>query len=120
MTEEPSAKRPRGETSDKNSEVDDVQVPGKKLDYTRTKGLRPLVMEDKLYTFVGFSIEGDKQKPQEFGLEINPDNYIDIQHKWRVPCMIGKRLHSFADIARSVIHPFYKNMKKKINREEDP
>ncbi|VAI49928.1 hypothetical protein VPH35_106223 [Triticum aestivum] len=35
MAEEPSAKRPRGETSDKTTEVDDVQVPGQKLDYTR-------------------------------------------------------------------------------------
>ncbi|VAI58669.1 unnamed protein product [Triticum turgidum subsp. durum] len=30
MTEEPSAKRPHGETSDQSSEVDDVQVPGQK------------------------------------------------------------------------------------------
>ena len=35
MAEEPSAKRPRGETSDQTTEVDDVQVPGQKLDYTR-------------------------------------------------------------------------------------
>ena len=33
MAEEPSAKRPRGETSDQSTEVDDVQVPGQKHDY---------------------------------------------------------------------------------------
>jgi hypothetical protein len=34
MAEEPSAKRRRGETSDQTNEVDDVQVPGQKHDYT--------------------------------------------------------------------------------------
>ena len=33
MAEEPSAKRPHGETSDQSMEVDDVQVPGQKHDY---------------------------------------------------------------------------------------
>ena len=33
MADEPSAKRPRGETSDQSTEVDDVQVPGQKHDY---------------------------------------------------------------------------------------
>ncbi|KAE8821735.1 hypothetical protein D1007_00143 [Hordeum vulgare] len=134
MGEDPSAKCPRGETSDQNIEVDVVQDPGEKLDYTkrlnevdiddnekldvvcssnpneademiyrirkrvgilypRTKGLRPHPKEDNLYTFVSFSTEGDKQKLKEFGLEINP--------------------------TRSVIHPFYKHMKKKIDKEED-
>ena len=31
------------------------------------------------YTFVGFAIEGDKSKLKLSGLEINSDNYIDIQ-----------------------------------------
>ena len=35
MAEEPSAKRPRGETSDQSTEVDDVQVPDQKHDYKR-------------------------------------------------------------------------------------
>ncbi|VAH32006.1 unnamed protein product [Triticum turgidum subsp. durum] len=35
MVEEPSAKRPRGETSDQSTEVDDVQVPDQKHDYKR-------------------------------------------------------------------------------------
>ncbi|KAI5006773.1 hypothetical protein ZWY2020_034016 [Hordeum vulgare] len=55
----------------------------------------------------------------ESGLEINPKKYIDMQHKWRVPFMGGKRSHSLANVAGSVIHPFYKHMKYKINREED-
>ncbi|KAI5021140.1 hypothetical protein ZWY2020_054704 [Hordeum vulgare] len=67
--------------------------------------------EDKFYNFVDFSIEGDKEKLQESGLEINTDNYIDIQRKWRVPYMGGKNFHSLPDVARSVIYPFYKNMK---------
>ncbi|VAI86323.1 unnamed protein product [Triticum turgidum subsp. durum] len=33
MVEEPSSKRPRGETSDQSTEVDDVQVLGQKHDY---------------------------------------------------------------------------------------
>ena len=85
----------------------------------RPKGLHPLLKEEKLYTFASFSIEGDKQKLEESGLEINPDKYIDIQWKWRVPFMGRKRFHSLADVAGSVIDPFYKNIKKKIDREED-
>ncbi|KAE8772825.1 hypothetical protein D1007_55083 [Hordeum vulgare] len=160
MVEEPSAKRPRGETSDQNSEVDDVQVPGQKLDYTkhlnevdihgkekldvvctcnpdeddeminkirmrvggmypRPEGLRPLLKEEKLYTFVSFSIGSDKRMLKESGLEINPDKYIDMQSKWIVPFMGGKRFHSMVDVACSMIHPFYKHMKYKIDGEED-
>ncbi|KAE8778561.1 hypothetical protein D1007_48515 [Hordeum vulgare] len=84
----------------------------------RPKGLRP-VLKEKLYTFVGFSIEGDKRMLKESGLEINPNKYIDMQCKWRVTFMGGKRFHSLADVAGSVIHPFYKHMKYKIDREED-
>ncbi|KAF7091465.1 hypothetical protein CFC21_094040 [Triticum aestivum] len=200
MAEEPSAKRPRGETSDQSPEVDDVQVPGQKHDYkvhlkevdihgkekldvvctsnpeeadkmisrilkrvcslcpqyigvdveyTREdeppqraavlqlcveelclvyhitaatkwpKSLRPFLKEDRFYTFAGFSIEGDKEMMRSSGLEINPDKYIDIQRKWRVPFKGRKRYHSLADVAGSVIHPFYKQMKDKIDRVED-
>ena len=85
----------------------------------KPKGLHPLLKEEKLYTFAGFSIEGDKQKLQASGLEINPNKYINILRKWRVPYMGRKRFHSLADVAGSVIDPFYKNMKKKIDREVD-
>ncbi|KAI4999018.1 hypothetical protein ZWY2020_057478 [Hordeum vulgare] len=200
MVEEPSAKRPRGETSDQNSEVDDVQVPGQKLDYTKhlnevdihgkekldvvctcnpdeddeminkirmrvggmypryigvdveyitedeppqrvavlllcveelclvyhitgatkwPEGLRPLLKEERLYTFVSFSIGSDKRMLKESRLEINPDKYIDMQSKWIVPFMGGKRFHSMVDVACSMIHPFYKHMKYKIDGEED-
>ncbi|XP_073351866.1 uncharacterized protein [Aegilops tauschii subsp. strangulata] len=52
------------------------------------------------------------------GLEINPNKHIDIQRNWRVPYN-GKPYDSLADVAASVIHPFYKKMKKKIDREAD-
>ena len=51
-------------------------------------------------------------------LEINPNKHIDIQRIWRVPYN-GKPYDSLADVAASVIHPFYKKMKKKIDREAD-
>jgi hypothetical protein len=84
----------------------------------RPKGLRPLLEEEKLYTYVGFSIEGDKRMLKKSGLVINPDKYIDLQRKWRVPFK-GKRFPSLADVAGSVIHPFYKKMRDKINKQED-
>ncbi|XBI95170.1 hypothetical protein VPH35_031690 [Triticum aestivum] len=167
MAEEPSAKRPRGETSDQSTEVDDVQVPGQKHDYkvhlkevgihdkekldvvctsnpneadkmisrilkrvcglypqyigvdVEPKSLRLFLKEDRFYTFAGFSIEGDKEMLRSSGLEINPDKYIDIQRKWRVAYKGRKRYHSLADVAGSMIHPFYKQMKDKIDRVED-
>jgi ribonuclease D len=71
-----------------------------------------------LYTFVGFSIKDDKQMLKKSGLEINPKNFIDIQRNGRVP-NTRKEYDSLADVAASVIHPFYKGMKKKIDKEED-
>ncbi|XP_073362653.1 uncharacterized protein [Aegilops tauschii subsp. strangulata] len=52
------------------------------------------------------------------GLEINPNKHINIQRNWRVPYN-GKPYDSLADVAASVIHPFYRKMKKKIDREAD-
>ncbi|KAI4970985.1 hypothetical protein ZWY2020_001899 [Hordeum vulgare] len=181
MMEEPSAKCERGETSNQNTEVDDVQVPGQKLYYTKRlievdihvkekldvvctsnpdaadeiinrmrmkvgvlipwfigidveytredeppqraavmhlcveelclayhitaatkwpKSLRPLLQEEKLYTFIGFSIEGDNRMLKESGLEINPNKYIDMKHKWRVPFLGRKRFHSLANVVQ--------------------
>ncbi|VAH75607.1 hypothetical protein VPH35_051350 [Triticum aestivum] len=40
----------------------------------RPKRLKDFLQEEKLYTFVGFSIGGDKQKLGKSGLEINPNN----------------------------------------------
>ena len=85
----------------------------------RPKSPRLFLKEDRFYTFAGFSIEGDKEMLRRSGLEINPDKYIDIQHKWTVPFKGRKRYHSLADVAGSVIHPFYKQMKDKIDRVED-
>ncbi|KAF7061205.1 hypothetical protein CFC21_067918 [Triticum aestivum] len=82
------------------------------------KELRPLLQEKKLYTFVGFSIGGDKEKLKLSGLEINPDKYVDMQRKWRVPNN-GKKWQSLAEFAASLIHPSYKEMKGKINKKLD-
>ncbi|VAI83163.1 unnamed protein product [Triticum turgidum subsp. durum] len=43
------------------------------------KRLKDFLQEEKLYTFVGFSIGGDKQMLEKSGLEINPNNFIDMQ-----------------------------------------
>ncbi|XBI46332.1 hypothetical protein VPH35_110617 [Triticum aestivum] len=82
------------------------------------KELRPLLQEKKLYTFVGFCIGGDKEKLKLSGLEIKPDNYVDLQRKWRVPNN-GKKWQSLAEFAGSLIHPSYKEMKQKIDRKLD-
>ncbi|XBJ17530.1 hypothetical protein VPH35_008915 [Triticum aestivum] len=80
--------------------------------------LRPLLQEKKLYTFVCFCIGGDKEKLKLSGLEINPDKYVDLQRKWRVPNN-GKKWQSLAEFAGSLIHPSYKEMKQKIDRKSD-
>ncbi|KAI5022400.1 hypothetical protein ZWY2020_059130 [Hordeum vulgare] len=89
------------------------------MNYVWPKGLCLLLQEEKLYTFVGFSIEGDKRMPKESGLEIKPNKYIDMQRKWSFLFLGRKKFHSLANVAGNVIHPFYKHMKYKINREED-
>ena len=70
------------------------------------------------YTFVGFAIVGDKCKLKLSGLEINSDNYIDIQVEWRDPYN-KKKFVSLADVAGRMIDIDYHDMKKKINRKED-
>ena len=47
-----------------------------------------------------------KEKLKLSGLEINPDKYIDMQRKWRVPNN-GKKWQSLAEFAASLIHPSY-------------
>ncbi|XBH78121.1 hypothetical protein VPH35_104464 [Triticum aestivum] len=80
---------------------------------------KKFLQEQKLYTFAGFSIDCEKRILKNSGLEINPKNFIDMQRKWNVPTT-RKKYDSLADVAASVIHPFYKGMKKKkIDREED-
>ena len=70
-----------------------------------------------MYTFVGFSIGGDKRKLGKSGLEINPNNFIDMQRKWKDP-KTRKYYESLADVAGGVIHPFYEGMKKKMDRAD--
>ncbi|XBH56183.1 hypothetical protein VPH35_078086 [Triticum aestivum] len=82
------------------------------------KRLKEFLQEEKLYTFASFSIEGDMRMLNKSGLEVNLNNFIDMQRKWKVPTN-NKFYDSFADVAGSVVHPFYKGMKKKIDTEED-
>ncbi|XP_073353770.1 uncharacterized protein [Aegilops tauschii subsp. strangulata] len=84
----------------------------------KPKRLKEFLQEEKLYTFAGFSIEGDMRMLNKSGLEVNLNNFIDMQRKWKVPTN-NKFYDSFADVAGSVVHPFYKGMKKKIDTEED-
>ncbi|XBH84865.1 hypothetical protein VPH35_072935 [Triticum aestivum] len=79
--------------------------------------LDKFLMNDK-YTFVEFAIEGGKSKLKESGLEINSDNYIDIQVEWRDPYN-KKKFDSLGDVAGRMIDIHYHDMKKKINRKED-
>ncbi|XBH55844.1 hypothetical protein VPH35_077833 [Triticum aestivum] len=82
------------------------------------KRLNELLQHETLVTFAGFSIESDKEKLKLSGLEINPNKFIDIQRKWRVP-YTRKEYDSLTDVAASVIHPFYKGMEKNINTQEE-
>ncbi|XP_073353896.1 uncharacterized protein [Aegilops tauschii subsp. strangulata] len=75
------------------------------------KRLKDFLQEEKLYTFVGFSIGGDKRMLNKSGLEINPNNFIDMQRKWKDP-KTSKYYDSLADVTGGVIHPFYSGMKK--------
>ncbi|XBI15710.1 hypothetical protein VPH35_058080 [Triticum aestivum] len=59
------------------------------------KRLRLFLKENRFYTFAGFSIEGDKEMLRSSSLEINPDKYIEIQCKWRVPFKGRKRFVVF-------------------------
>ena len=77
-----------------------------------------MLQHERLFTFADFSIESDKEKLNMSGLEINPNKFIDIQRKWRVP-YTGKEYDCLTDVAASVIHPFYKGMKKNINTQEE-
>ncbi|XBI02132.1 hypothetical protein VPH35_130740 [Triticum aestivum] len=81
------------------------------------KRLKDFLQEEKLYTFGGFSIGGDKRMLENSGLEINPNNFIDMQRKWKVS-KTTKYYDSLADVAGGVIHPFYEGMKKKMDRAD--
>ncbi|XP_073363116.1 uncharacterized protein [Aegilops tauschii subsp. strangulata] len=82
------------------------------------KRLNNMLQHESLFTSTGFSIESDKEKLKMYDLEINPNKFIDIQRKWRVP-YTGKEYDSLTDVAASVINPFYKGMKKNIDTRED-
>ncbi|KAM3192348.1 hypothetical protein ACQJBY_069529 [Aegilops geniculata] len=81
------------------------------------KRLKDFLQEEKFYTFVGFSIGGDKRMLNKSGLEINPNNFIDMQRKWKHP-KTSKYYDSLADVAGGIIHPFYSGMKKNMDKGE--
>ncbi|XBI19501.1 hypothetical protein VPH35_061012 [Triticum aestivum] len=113
MAEEPSTKRHHGEPSDKSSNLVDVHVPGEKREYTRT--LTSVELHGKETLEIVCTSEADKAG--ESGLEINPNNFIDMQRKWKDP-KTNKYYDSLADVAGGVIHPFYRGMKKKMDKGE--
>ncbi|KAI5021577.1 hypothetical protein ZWY2020_058307 [Hordeum vulgare] len=67
------------------------------------------------YTFVGFSIGGDKTRLEHVNLEVT--NFIDIQKEWRVS-EATKELDCLAEIAGLLANDYYNDMKKKITNEE--
>ncbi|VAH03153.1 unnamed protein product [Triticum turgidum subsp. durum] len=88
-----------------------VKLVGVDVEYTPME-LDKFLMNGE-YTFVGFAIEGDKSKLKLSGLEINSDNYIDIQVEWRDPYN-KKKFDSLADVASRMIDIHYHDMKKKL------
>ncbi|KAE8794403.1 hypothetical protein D1007_30847 [Hordeum vulgare] len=74
-------------------------------------------LKEKMYTFVGFDIAMEKQMLKKSGLEINPGKFIDMQKKWRHP-YTNKPYDSLADVASKVVHSYYKDMKKNIDRKK--
>ncbi|XBJ17556.1 hypothetical protein VPH35_008938 [Triticum aestivum] len=59
----------------------------------------------------------DKRMLDKSGLEINPNNFIDMQRKWKDP-KTDKYYDSLADVAGGVIDPFYNDMNKKMDRAD--
>ncbi|XBH90436.1 hypothetical protein VPH35_082108 [Triticum aestivum] len=59
----------------------------------------------------------EKRMLNKSGLEINPNNFIDMQRKWKDP-HTSKYFDSLADVAGSVIHEPYKGIKNKMDKGE--
>ncbi|XBH83018.1 hypothetical protein VPH35_071554 [Triticum aestivum] len=70
---------------------------------------------DPMYTFAGFSINGDKTRLERVKLEVA--NFVDIQKEWRLP-EATKALDSLGDVSGILIDDYYNNMKKKITDDE--
>ncbi|VAI75454.1 unnamed protein product [Triticum turgidum subsp. durum] len=73
----------------------------------RPMELDKFLMNDE-YTFARFAIEGDKNNLKLAGLEINSDNYIDIQVEWRDPYN-KKKFDSLAVVAGRLIDIHYQH-----------
>ena len=67
------------------------------------------------YTFVGFSINGDKTRLERVNLEVA--NFVVIQKVWSVP-KATMELDSLGDVSGMLIDDYYNNMKKKITDDE--
>ena len=106
-----------------NQKIEELNLQKRTLTFNvclppcRPKRLKQFLQEEKLYTFVGFCIGGDKRMLNKSRLEINPNKFIDMQRKWKDP-HTSKYIDSLADVAGGVIHPFYTNMKKKMDKGE--
>ncbi|XBH92191.1 hypothetical protein VPH35_083375 [Triticum aestivum] len=94
MAEEPSTKRRQDEPSDKSSNLIDVHVPDEKREHTKT--LR--------------EVELHGEETLEIVCTSEPDKADEV---------ISRHWRKAGGMVPSVIHPFYKGMKKNINTQED-
>ncbi|XP_073354842.1 uncharacterized protein [Aegilops tauschii subsp. strangulata] len=142
MAEEDSAKRHCGQTSHQSSNLDVVHVPGQKREYTVT--LTGVELHSKETLEVVCTSEPDKADemisrirrsacgsyPHIMGVDVEftkDDEPLQMAAVLQIGveglCLSvpydGKPYDSLADVAASVIHPFYRKMKKKIDREAD-
>ncbi|XP_073353746.1 uncharacterized protein [Aegilops tauschii subsp. strangulata] len=70
---------------------------------------------DPRYTFVGFSIDGDKIRLERVNLDVA--NFVDIQKERRVP-EATKESDSLGDVSGMLIDDYYNSMKKKVTDDE--
>ncbi|XBH99199.1 hypothetical protein VPH35_128588 [Triticum aestivum] len=148
MAQEPFAKRHRGETSDQSSNLDDVHVPEEKHEYTRTltgvelhdKEMLEVVCTSKpdkademigrlkmmslgLYPrFIGVDVKftrRDEPPQMAIVLQLCMEELCLVYHIATATKCGRKEYDSLADVVAGVIHPFYKAMKKKIDKEKD-
>ncbi|VAH80727.1 unnamed protein product [Triticum turgidum subsp. durum] len=101
-----------------------VKLVGVDVEYTHYKkpqraAVLQLCVEKECLVYHISAAKDRRQKQAEVsGLEINSNNYIDIQVEWRDPYN-KKKFDSLADVAGKMIDIHYHDMKKRINRKED-
>ncbi|XP_073357812.1 uncharacterized protein [Aegilops tauschii subsp. strangulata] len=141
MAEEPSAKRPCGETSDQSTEVDDIQVPGQKHDYKVHLKEVDIHGKEKLdVVCTSNPEEADKMisrilkrvcglYPQYIGVDVEPKSLHLFLKEDRFYTFAGFSIEGDKEMLRSSgleinpdkerDPPFYKQTKDKIDRVED-